>query len=74
MCRLHLRLSQRFRIKAQLCRCVSTHQKVATQSLDRWLSPGGRALKHPSAALAFLTRATSIACKRRLASGHFRAR
>ncbi len=54
-------LSAQFGIKARLRRHAVAWQEVATPSPDYAGSPGGRALKHASAALQPSPRATTIA-------------
>ncbi len=67
-------LPAQFGIKARLRRHASAWQEVATLSPDCAGSPGGRALKHASAALQPSLRTKAIAFALRLASTCFRTR
>jgi len=69
----HWLLAQ-FGIKARLRRHAVACQEIATLSPDSAGSPGGRVLKHASAALQPSPRAKAIAFALRLASTCFRTR
>jgi len=67
-------LPAQFGIKAGLRRHAVARQEVATPSPNCAGSPGGRVLKHVSAALQPSPRATAVAFALRFASTRFRAR